>query len=105
MGGRRGLPRAAEIAALAIEHGLVLATHDHGFRRFTQLRVFDPLLTNARESQATSRRAALATSAPRERVEGGEDLVVHGLASRVAGVLDDHEARVRPSFRELPGSS
>jgi predicted nucleic acid-binding protein len=28
-----------EIAALAIEHGLVLATHDHGFRRFTQLRV------------------------------------------------------------------
>jgi uncharacterized protein len=36
-----------EIAALAIEHGLVLATHDHGFRRFTQLRVFDPLLTNA----------------------------------------------------------
>jgi uncharacterized protein len=36
-----------EIAALAIEHGLVLATHDHGFRRFAQLRVVDPLLTNA----------------------------------------------------------
>jgi predicted nucleic acid-binding protein len=32
-----------EIAALAIEHGLVLATHDHGFRRFAALRVFDPL--------------------------------------------------------------
>lgn len=33
-----------EIAALAIEHGLVLATHDHGFRRFSGLRVLDPLL-------------------------------------------------------------
>ncbi|MFN8186155.1 MAG: TA system VapC family ribonuclease toxin [Gaiellales bacterium] len=32
-----------EVAALAIEHGLVLATHDHGFRRFTGLRVVDPL--------------------------------------------------------------
>ena len=32
-----------EIAALAIEHGLALATHDHGFRRFSQLRVADPL--------------------------------------------------------------
>jgi len=32
-----------EIAALAIEHGLVLATHDHGFRRFSGLRVMDPL--------------------------------------------------------------
>jgi len=32
-----------EIAALAIEHGLVLATHDHGFRRFSRLRVVDPL--------------------------------------------------------------
>lgn len=32
-----------EIAALAIEHGLVLASHDHGFRRFTGLRVVDPL--------------------------------------------------------------
>ena len=32
-----------EIAALAIEHGLVLATHDHGFRRFSALRCFDPL--------------------------------------------------------------
>jgi uncharacterized protein len=32
-----------EIAALAIEHGLVLATHDHGFRRFARLRVVDPL--------------------------------------------------------------
>lgn len=31
------------LAALAIEHGLVLATHDHGFRRFTGLRVVDPL--------------------------------------------------------------
>ena len=32
-----------ELAALAIEHGLVLASHDHGFRRFTVLRTFDPL--------------------------------------------------------------
>jgi toxin-antitoxin system PIN domain toxin len=32
-----------QIAALAIEHGLVLATHDHGFRRFASLRVVDPL--------------------------------------------------------------
>jgi len=32
-----------EIAALAIEHGLVLASHDHGFRRFSRLRFFDPL--------------------------------------------------------------
>lgn len=33
-----------EIAALAIEHGLVLATRDHGFRRFEGLRVTDPLV-------------------------------------------------------------
>ena len=33
-----------EIAALAIEHGLVLASHDHGFRRFAGLRAVDPLL-------------------------------------------------------------
>jgi toxin-antitoxin system PIN domain toxin len=32
-----------EIAALAIEHGLVLATRDHGFRRFAGLRLVDPL--------------------------------------------------------------
>jgi uncharacterized protein len=32
-----------EIAALAIEHGLVLASHDHGFRRFAGVRVIDPL--------------------------------------------------------------
>jgi toxin-antitoxin system PIN domain toxin len=32
-----------EIAALAIEHGLVLASHDHGFRRFSRLRVIDPM--------------------------------------------------------------
>jgi len=32
-----------EIAALAIEHGLVLASHDRGFRRFDALRVVDPL--------------------------------------------------------------
>ncbi len=32
-----------EIAALAIEHGLTLASHDHGFRRFSGLRVMDPL--------------------------------------------------------------
>ncbi len=32
-----------EIAALAIEHGLVLASHDHGFRRFSGLRMIDPL--------------------------------------------------------------
>ena len=33
-----------EIAALAIEHGLVLASHDHGFRRFSRLRLIDPLV-------------------------------------------------------------
>jgi toxin-antitoxin system PIN domain toxin len=32
-----------EIAALAIEHGLTLASHDHGFRRFARLRFIDPL--------------------------------------------------------------
>ena len=31
------------IAALAIEHGLVLASHDRGFRRFAGLRVIDPV--------------------------------------------------------------
>lgn len=36
-----------EIAALAIEHGLVLASHDHGFRRFSRLRVVDPLVADA----------------------------------------------------------
>jgi uncharacterized protein len=36
-----------EIAALAIEHGLALASHDHGFRRFSGLRVVDPLTNNA----------------------------------------------------------
>lgn len=35
-----------EIAALAIEHGLALATHDHGFRRFSRLRVLDPLTSD-----------------------------------------------------------
>ena len=32
-----------ELASLAIEHGLVLATHDHGFGRFRGLRFFDPI--------------------------------------------------------------
>jgi uncharacterized protein len=32
-----------ELAALAIEHGLALASHDHGFRRFGALRFVDPL--------------------------------------------------------------
>jgi predicted nucleic acid-binding protein len=32
-----------EIAALAVEHGLRKASHDHGFRRFARLRHFDPL--------------------------------------------------------------
>jgi toxin-antitoxin system PIN domain toxin len=32
-----------ELAALAIEHGLVLASHDRGFRRFAGLRTIDPL--------------------------------------------------------------
>lgn len=42
--GRRGndVPDI-EIAALAIEHGLVLATHDRGFRRFDGLRTLDPV--------------------------------------------------------------
>ncbi len=37
-----------EIAALAIEHGLVLASHDHGFRRFSRLRFVDPLSSETR---------------------------------------------------------
>jgi len=32
-----------EIAAIAIENGLAMATHDAGFRRFAALRVVDPL--------------------------------------------------------------
>jgi len=32
-----------ELAALAIEHGLTLASHDAGFRRFDGLRTIDPL--------------------------------------------------------------
>ena len=32
-----------DVAALAIEHGLPLASHDSGFRRFPRLRVVDPL--------------------------------------------------------------
>ncbi|MFN0154310.1 MAG: TA system VapC family ribonuclease toxin [Gaiella sp.] len=32
-----------ELAALAIEHGLVLASHDAGFRRFAALRTTDPI--------------------------------------------------------------
>jgi len=39
--------RPVEIAALAVEHGLVLASHDHGFRRFSRLRVVDPLTAAA----------------------------------------------------------
>lgn len=35
-----------ELAALAIEHGLVLASHDRGFRRFTGLRTIDPIGTS-----------------------------------------------------------
>jgi hypothetical protein len=31
------------LAALAIEHGLVLASHDSGFRRFDGLRTVDPI--------------------------------------------------------------
>lgn len=31
------------LAALAIEHGLILCTHDHGFGRFAPLRWSDPL--------------------------------------------------------------
>ena len=36
-----------ELAALAIEHGLVLASHDSGFRRFRGLRTLDPLASGA----------------------------------------------------------
>jgi len=32
-----------ELATLAIEHGLVLASHDSGFRRFAGLRTLDPI--------------------------------------------------------------
>lgn len=33
----------AHLAAVAIEHGAVLATHDRGFGRFDELRTLDPL--------------------------------------------------------------
>ena len=33
----------AHLAAVAIEHGAVLATHDRGFDRFDDLRTIDPL--------------------------------------------------------------
>jgi uncharacterized protein len=36
----------AHLAALAIEHGLVLATNDRGFARFPRLRWQNPLLPN-----------------------------------------------------------
>jgi toxin-antitoxin system PIN domain toxin len=32
-----------QLAALAIEHGMTLASHDNGFRRFPRLRWVDPL--------------------------------------------------------------
>jgi predicted nucleic acid-binding protein len=35
-----------ELAALAIEHGVVLASHDAGFRRFAGLRFVEPLAGN-----------------------------------------------------------
>lgn len=44
-----------EIAALAIEHGLALASHDHGFRRFSHLRFFDPLEDDASPAPVSSR--------------------------------------------------
>lgn len=36
-----------ELAALAIEHGVALASHDHGFRRFARLRLIDPLTADS----------------------------------------------------------
>lgn len=39
----------AHLAALAIEHGLVLCTSDRGFSRFAKLRWHDPLTGNSRE--------------------------------------------------------
>jgi predicted nucleic acid-binding protein len=44
-----------EIAALAIEHGLMLASHDHGFRRFSGLRHFDPLVEPRQGKRVRSR--------------------------------------------------
>jgi hypothetical protein len=54
--GGRGLPRAAtmpgiEVAALAIEYGLVLASHDQRLRRLSRLRVVDPLTGSRRLPQ------------------------------------------------------
>ena len=45
-----------EIATLAIEHGLVLASHDSGFRRFSRLRLFDPLVNDASSDRPSSSR-------------------------------------------------
>lgn len=39
------------LAALAIEHGLVLCTHDHGFARFRALRWMDPVETRRSPEQ------------------------------------------------------
>ena len=39
------------LAALAMEHGLILSTADHGFARFGSLRWENPLLASA-EQQA-----------------------------------------------------
>jgi uncharacterized protein len=40
--GSRDVPDV-QVAALAIEHGLVLCSHDRGFARFPGLRWLDPL--------------------------------------------------------------
>jgi hypothetical protein len=44
----------------------------------------------------------LALSAFCELCDGGEDLVVHGLAAHVSLVVDDDEARVGPRAGDLP---
>ena len=46
-----------ELAALAIEHGLVLASHDHGFRRFEGLRTIDRIEPSMIRSEPPGGRA------------------------------------------------
>lgn len=38
------------LAALALEHGLAVATHDRGFARFTMLRWIDPVTNESSEA-------------------------------------------------------
>lgn len=46
-------PNDAHLAALAISHGLRIASHDSGFARFPAVRWFDPLFLLVSDAEAT----------------------------------------------------